>query len=149
MSDVAPRAIDAEVIERAHRESRLLLTEDKDFGELVFRQARSVPGIVLLRIDSARRSLKGTRLQAAVDRFGQELFWSIHGHRGGSVPFASVEAATVLNARDGVSILAGGPNAQLSQQEQSFAPFWALGRGPVSAYGRRGSPACSNRWPDN
>jgi predicted nuclease of predicted toxin-antitoxin system len=74
MSDVAARASDAEVMERAHSEQRLLLTEDKDFGDLVFRQGRPVPGIVLLRIDSARRSLKWPRLLAAVDRFGEGLF---------------------------------------------------------------------------
>lgn len=56
MSDVAPRATDTEVMSRAHSENRVLLTEDKDFGDLVFRQARPVPGIVLLRIDSTRRS---------------------------------------------------------------------------------------------
>jgi predicted nuclease of predicted toxin-antitoxin system len=74
MSDVAPRATDAEVMRHAHNEHRLLLTEDKDFGDLVFRQARPVPGIVLLRIDSSRRSIKGARLQAAIDRFGESLF---------------------------------------------------------------------------
>ncbi len=74
MSDVAPRATDAEVTRRAHNESRLLLTEDKDFGDLIFRQARPVPGIVFLRIDSAHRSLKGARLQAAIDKFGETLF---------------------------------------------------------------------------
>jgi predicted nuclease of predicted toxin-antitoxin system len=74
MSDVAPRATDVEVMNRAHRESRLLLTEDKDFGDLVFRQARPVPGIVLLRIDSVLRAHKGARLLAAVDRFGDTLF---------------------------------------------------------------------------
>jgi predicted nuclease of predicted toxin-antitoxin system len=73
MSDVAPRAVDAEVIRRAHNENRVLLTEDKDFGELVFRQLMPVPGIVLLRIDSAQRLLKGRRLQAAIDRFGETL----------------------------------------------------------------------------
>jgi predicted nuclease of predicted toxin-antitoxin system len=71
MSDVAPRATDPEVMHRAHSENRLLLTEDKDFGDLVFRQAKPVPGLVLLRIDSTRRSLMGTRLQAAIDRFGE------------------------------------------------------------------------------
>jgi predicted nuclease of predicted toxin-antitoxin system len=70
MSDVAPRATDVEVMNRAHRESRLLLTEDKDFGDLVFRQARPVPGIILLRTDSARRAHKGARLLAAIERFG-------------------------------------------------------------------------------
>jgi predicted nuclease of predicted toxin-antitoxin system len=34
MSDVASRAPDPEVITRADRENRLLVTEDKDFGDL-------------------------------------------------------------------------------------------------------------------
>ena len=40
---------------------------------MVFRQARPVPGIVLLRIDLARRAHKGARLLAAIDRFGDNL----------------------------------------------------------------------------
>jgi predicted nuclease of predicted toxin-antitoxin system len=74
MSVVSPRSTDAEVMNLAQREGRLLLTEDKDFGDLVFRQARPVPGIVLLRIESSRRLQKGPRLMAAVDRFGDTLF---------------------------------------------------------------------------
>jgi predicted nuclease of predicted toxin-antitoxin system len=73
MSDVEPRASDAHVMDRAQREGRLLLTEDKDFGDLVFRQALLVPGIVLLRIDPARRSLKPARLRAAVEQLGDAL----------------------------------------------------------------------------
>ena len=74
MSDVAPHTTDTQVMNRADRENRLLLTEDKDFGDLVFRQARPVPGIVLLRIDTSRRLRKGPRLLAAIDRFGDTLF---------------------------------------------------------------------------
>lgn len=74
MSDVAPRASDQDVLARADSEFRLLLTEDKDFGDLVFRRALRAPGIVLLRIDSKRRDLKGRRLLAAIERFGSELF---------------------------------------------------------------------------
>lgn len=74
MSLVSPRSTDTEVMALAQREGRLLLTEDKDFGDLVFRQARPVPGILLLRIDVARRLLKGPRLLAAIDRFGDALF---------------------------------------------------------------------------
>jgi predicted nuclease of predicted toxin-antitoxin system len=74
MTDVEPRAPDTEVMDRATREQRLLLTEDKDFGDLVFREARPVPGIVLLRIETAHRLLKGRRLQAAIERFGETLF---------------------------------------------------------------------------
>ena len=73
MSDAEPRATDVDVMRRAQRDNRLLLTEDKDFGDLVFRQAMPVPGIVLLRIDPTRRSIKRVRLQAAVERFGDAL----------------------------------------------------------------------------
>lgn len=73
MSDVAPRSTDKEVIDRAHQEQRLLLTEDKDFGDLVFRQARPAPGVVLIRIDAKRSQLKKPRLVATLDRFGDKL----------------------------------------------------------------------------
>jgi predicted nuclease of predicted toxin-antitoxin system len=35
-----------------HCEGRLLLTEDKDFGDLVVRRGHEVPGTVLLRLGS-------------------------------------------------------------------------------------------------
>jgi predicted nuclease of predicted toxin-antitoxin system len=74
MAEVAPRTADTDVMNRADLESRLLLTEDKDFGDLVFRKARPVPGIVLLRIEPSRRVHKARRLLAAIDRFGEALF---------------------------------------------------------------------------
>jgi hypothetical protein len=58
MAEIAAGASDVETIIRAQTESRLLLTEDKDFGELVFRRMRAVPGLVLLRIDPERRTFK-------------------------------------------------------------------------------------------
>jgi predicted nuclease of predicted toxin-antitoxin system len=71
MAEIAPSANDAEVMARALREGRLLLTEDKDFGDLVFRHGSRVPGIVLLRLDPAKHVLKQRRLEAAVARFGE------------------------------------------------------------------------------
>ena len=67
-------ATDAEVVRRANNENRLLLTEDKDFGELVFRLHLTVPGIVLLRVAPEQHFFKWNRLEAAVQRFGQKLF---------------------------------------------------------------------------
>jgi predicted nuclease of predicted toxin-antitoxin system len=78
MSDVEPRATDVEVMRRAQRGQQLLLTEDKDFGDLVFRRALPVPGIVLLRIDSRQRSLKIVRLETAIGRFGGSAIRSIY-----------------------------------------------------------------------
>jgi predicted nuclease of predicted toxin-antitoxin system len=64
---------DAGVIGLASREKRLLLTEDKDFGDLVFRRERAVPGVVLIRIGPDNPGLKATRLAAAIERYGEGL----------------------------------------------------------------------------
>jgi predicted nuclease of predicted toxin-antitoxin system len=74
MAEVSPAASDARVLMQAQAVRRLLLTEDKDFGDLVFRRGQSVPGIILLRIDPANHALKKTRRDAAISRFGDGLF---------------------------------------------------------------------------
>jgi predicted nuclease of predicted toxin-antitoxin system len=53
---------------------RILLTEDKDFGDLVFRRKQAVPGIVLMRIDLEDAGLKMARLAAAIERYSEGLF---------------------------------------------------------------------------
>lgn len=74
VAEAAAGLSDAEVIALALQENRLLLTEDKDFGELVFRREHAVPGVVLMRIASENALLKGTRLTLAVERYGEGLF---------------------------------------------------------------------------
>jgi len=58
MAESAPGTTDRQAIDSAQAEGRILLTEDKDFGELVFRRMTAVPGLVLLRIDPKQRALK-------------------------------------------------------------------------------------------
>jgi predicted nuclease of predicted toxin-antitoxin system len=72
-AESAPSTRDIEIIELAVQENRLILTEDKDFGELVFRRRRSVPGLVLVRIESGRRQLKWPRLETAIAAIGNNL----------------------------------------------------------------------------
>ena len=49
------------------------MTEDKDSGDLAFRQTISPPGIVLLRIFPARRERKCPRLSASIEKFAERL----------------------------------------------------------------------------
>jgi predicted nuclease of predicted toxin-antitoxin system len=74
VAETAAGLSDTEVLALALSETRLLLTEDKDFGDLVFRRARAVPGIVLVRIAPENSVLKIQRLQAAIERRGEGLF---------------------------------------------------------------------------
>lgn len=49
-TESAPGAADADLLERANAEARLLVTFDRDFGELAARRGRpAIAGIVLLR----------------------------------------------------------------------------------------------------
>ena len=73
MAEIDPGATDAAVLRRAQDEDRVLLTEDKDFGDLVFRSKMSVPSVVLLRLDPGKAALKWARLEAAIGQFGREL----------------------------------------------------------------------------
>lgn len=50
VAELAPGITDDAVLSVARQQSRLLLTEDKDFGELVFRLKRHLPGVILLRL---------------------------------------------------------------------------------------------------
>jgi predicted nuclease of predicted toxin-antitoxin system len=74
VAEIASGTTDAQVLRRASDENRLLLTEDKDFGELAFRLRMPVPGLVLLRVEPEGHLFKWTRLEAAIHRFGQRLF---------------------------------------------------------------------------
>ncbi|MEO8321255.1 MAG: DUF5615 family PIN-like protein [Bradyrhizobium sp.] len=74
IAEVAGGLSDEDVIALTLRENRILLTDDKDFGDLVFRRQRAVPGVVLMRIVPENLELKTGRLAAAVERYGEKLF---------------------------------------------------------------------------
>jgi predicted nuclease of predicted toxin-antitoxin system len=57
---------DPEVLGLAVAEGRLLITEDKDFGEIVIRLRRPAIGVVLLRMDRSRPAEKLARLISAL-----------------------------------------------------------------------------------
>lgn len=64
---------DPQVVVRAREENRVLLTEDKDFGDLVFRFRLALPGVVFVRILPEDRAIKWARLRAAIEQFGTGL----------------------------------------------------------------------------
>ena len=43
MAEIAPGVPDSDIVKRADQDHRLLLTEDKDFGELLFRWHQAAP----------------------------------------------------------------------------------------------------------
>ncbi len=66
-----PRATDEELLARAYREERILVTQDKDFGELVFVQRLPHPCIV--RFVEMRVAEKVTAMQDLIERHARAL----------------------------------------------------------------------------
>ena len=68
-----PGVPDDEVLIDAYNEERILLTEDKDFGELVYRLKKPARGIVLIRIDVKERHMKWARLKKLIEIYEDRL----------------------------------------------------------------------------
>jgi predicted nuclease of predicted toxin-antitoxin system len=75
-SESTPRAEDLEVIGLALREKRILLTEDKDFGRLVYSHGQETLGVIFLRFPTfARRQISRDVLNL-VKQQGERLIGS-------------------------------------------------------------------------
>jgi len=65
---------DTEVLAIAAREDRMLITDDRDFGELVFLQRRPHTGVIYLRLgEYADLATKITRLDFVLDHYAERL----------------------------------------------------------------------------
>lgn len=64
--DVDPRMADIDILAWAVREARLVVTMDKDFGELVYRSGEPHAGVLLLRLEAVRTA---ERVQIVTDIF--------------------------------------------------------------------------------
>jgi predicted nuclease of predicted toxin-antitoxin system len=73
VAEVSPGIADDAVLELANREAALLLTGDKDFGELVFRQRRVTTGVILLRIAGLSPERKAMIVSAEIASHAAEL----------------------------------------------------------------------------
>jgi predicted nuclease of predicted toxin-antitoxin system len=75
MREAGKGAPDELVIRRALNERRVLLTEDKDFGELVYKFSQPSPGVILLRrFESAAQRLKCEALIRTINDLEDAIF---------------------------------------------------------------------------
>jgi predicted nuclease of predicted toxin-antitoxin system len=73
IAEVAKGATDDQVLEHALKEDRVLITEDRDFGELVYARGRSSSGVILLRFHSRVHHARTTTVVEAVCKLGSRL----------------------------------------------------------------------------
>lgn len=71
--EISPGIPDDEVLHMAFQENRILITIDKDFGDIVFRSNKDHCGIILLRLLSWQLQHKITILENVLIRYTAEL----------------------------------------------------------------------------
>lgn len=68
-----PQADDTAILAKAVQEARIVVTNDKDFGELVFRSGQAHAGIVLLRLHDETSPNRVRVIQAVLTQCGDML----------------------------------------------------------------------------
>jgi predicted nuclease of predicted toxin-antitoxin system len=71
--DYAPGLADEEVLEIARRERRILITDDRDFGDLVFRHLTPHSGVIYLRLASFSFAFTTARLEYVLTNYADRL----------------------------------------------------------------------------
>jgi len=73
VAEIACGAPDDVVLELARSGNYILLTEDKDFGQLVYADQQATGGVILIRFPARARQSLGATVVAAVRVLGERL----------------------------------------------------------------------------
>ena len=73
VAELSPSITDDEVLQQANQQSALLVTGDKDFGELIYRLGRVHAGVVLLRLNGLSSDAKANLVADALQKRGHEM----------------------------------------------------------------------------
>jgi len=73
VAELSPGVADDDVLEQANTRNAVLVTADKDFGELVYRQRRVHAGVVLLRLTGLSNATKASLVAEICRDRGAEL----------------------------------------------------------------------------
>jgi len=76
VAELTPSVTDDDVFVQANQYGALLLTSDKDFGEIVFRQKRVTTGVVLIRLAGLSPDTKAGIVSQAIGEHQAEIPFS-------------------------------------------------------------------------
>ena len=71
--DESPGMPDVSIVTLAHQTGRILITNDKDFGEAIFRQNMPHSGVILLRLQDERAASKMEALRRLLATYAERL----------------------------------------------------------------------------
>ena len=73
IAELAPAITDDDVLKLANERTAILVTTDKDFGDLVFRQNRVSAGTILMRPEVLPPGRKSAIVEHAIGQYGEQM----------------------------------------------------------------------------
>jgi predicted nuclease of predicted toxin-antitoxin system len=73
VSESFPSALDIEVLRVAVEDDRILITEDKDFGEWIFAHRERMKGVLFIRFPGNARSKLSETVLLLIEKHGTDL----------------------------------------------------------------------------
>ena len=73
VTEEAPEMEDIDIIRKAHDENWILITNDKDFGELVYRIRQRHLGVITMRLVNERSANKIMVLKRLIEMYAERL----------------------------------------------------------------------------
>ena len=73
VAEIMPQANDPDILARAVSEERILVTNDKDFGEIVFRGGQAHHDVVLLRLHNESPANRVRVIKCVLEQYADRL----------------------------------------------------------------------------
>lgn len=73
VTEIMPGKNDEDILKKAWTEGRVLITNDKDFGELIFRIQKQTKGVILLRLEDDTPANRINILKSVFANYGEEI----------------------------------------------------------------------------
>ncbi|MEN6423122.1 MAG: DUF5615 family PIN-like protein [Smithella sp.] len=71
--DIDERAKDSKILQFAFETQRMIITMDKDFGELVFNSGKTHAGVLILRLEDADGDQKAAVIKSILQNYEKQL----------------------------------------------------------------------------
>ena len=81
--DLDPRMTDNEILQIAVDENRIVITMDKDFGELIYHMKMLHAGVILLRLDSYSSEEKTKIIQTILEEHKTKIIGNFSVYKDG------------------------------------------------------------------
>jgi predicted nuclease of predicted toxin-antitoxin system len=73
VAEAMPQSEDPDILARAAGEGRIIVTNDKDFGELIFRSGKAHHGVLLLRLHDESSTNRVSVVKSVIEQYIDRL----------------------------------------------------------------------------